>query len=161
MERKSNEKSKSNKLLTNLNFSQTKEAKDQNQDKPSKLKSHKFDHLIDYDFEEKVKKFFDDKKFTIGNQFDQKGSEKFLAEKDECLKFMDLDNTTLDDKNKNLKKSKKKHRSKNKDEKIKLDHDLKYISEIKFIEENVESFLSEESSIQILNQFDSKSNEEK
>ena len=43
------------------------------------------------DFEKKVKKMFDRKKFKISNEFNQKNSEIFLKDKDECMKDEELD----------------------------------------------------------------------
>ena len=122
MERKDNEKSKSNKHLNFFNLSSPNQKKDQNKNKEdakSKTKSDKLSRLIEYDFEEKLKKLFDSKKFTIGNQFDQEGSEKFLAEKDECLKLIDLDYTALYSTKKDSKKDGKKRENKNKEGKKK------------------------------------------
>ena len=111
MERKNNEKSKSHKIFSYLNISQKTQKQDQNEDPQLRLQSGKLDHLTELNFDEKIKKLFDPKKFTIGNQFDQEGSEKFLDEKDECLKFMDLDDTILDTKKKTRKKVEEKMQS--------------------------------------------------
>ena len=43
------------------------------------------------DFEKKVKKMFDRKKFKISNEFNQKNSEIFLKDKDEYMKDEELD----------------------------------------------------------------------
>ena len=164
MERKDNEKPKSNKHLTIFNLSSTNKKNDRNEnneDEKLKPKSGKLGHLIEYDFEEKLKKLFDSQKFTIGNQFDQEGSDKFLNEKDECLKLMDLDYTVLYSTKKDSKKDGRKLKNKNKDRKSNLNHDEKYISDIKIVNENVESFLSSESSINNFKEFISNLNEEK
>ena len=147
MERKNKEKSKTHKIITNLNITSTKYKKDQNEDILLQLKSNKLDYLEDFKFEEKIKILFDSKKFSIGNQFDQKGSEKFLAEKDECLKCMDLDYTILEKKNSN--KFERKRKNKSKTQKGNLIHNLKYIPQIEINNENIESFFSTESSKQI------------
>ncbi len=46
--------------------------------------------------EEKVKKFFEPKKCRINNAFDQKGTKKFLQDKDKYLKEFVLDDTIID-----------------------------------------------------------------
>ena len=108
MERNNKEKSKSDKLLLILNFSPEKQKIGQSKDISTQLKSSNLGNLADDNFDKKLKKLFDSKKFTIGNQFDQEGSEKFLAEKDECLKAMDLDYTVLKTKKKKFKKRQRK-----------------------------------------------------
>ena len=150
MERKNKEKSKSFKIFTNLNIISTKQKKDQNVGIQSHLKSGKLGYLAECDFTEKVQKLFDSNKFSIGNQFDQEGSEKFLAEKDECLKCIDLDYTILD--KENSKKNKRKSKSKSKTHKRKTAHS-KYFPPIEFINEDDESFFSTESSKQIIREF--------
>ena len=54
------------------------------------------------DFEKKVKKMFDRKKFKISNEFNQKNSEIFLKDKDECMKDEELDDTIPHKKKKHL-----------------------------------------------------------
>ena len=159
MERRNIEKSKSDKLLFILNFSPIKTKKINIKDIYSPIKSHKLGHLVDYNFDEKLKKLFDSKKFTIGDQFDQEGSEKFLSEKDECLKLMDLDYTVLYSTKKKSPKDKRKNGNKSKNKKQKLNHDLKNIPEIKNINKNDESFFSTESVKQTVKEFISKSSE--
>ena len=129
MERKNKEKSKSFKIFTNLNIISTKQKKDQNVGIQSHLKSGKLGYLAECDFTEKVQKLFDSNKFSIGNQFDQEGSEKFLAEKDECLKCMDLDYTILE--KKKLNKNEKNCENKRKTEASNLLQDIKYSPQIK------------------------------
>ena len=150
MERKNKEKSKSCESVTNFNIT-TKHVKNQNEGIPLQLKSDKLAHLKDFNFEKKFQKLFDSKKFSIGNQFDQKGCEKFLSEKDECLKCMDLDYTILD--KKKSKKCKKKTEKKMKIEKKNINNDLKYISEIEINKLDTESFFSTESSRRIIEEF--------
>ena len=150
MERKNKEKSKTHKIITNFNIISTKNKKDQNEDILLQLKSNKIDYLENFKFEEKIKILFDSNKFSIGNQFDQKGSEKFLAEKNECLKCMDLDYTILE--KKNSKKTKRKSKSKNQNQKRNTAH-IKYFPPIKIISENDESFFSTESSKQVFREF--------
>ena len=48
---------------------------------------------IGSEFENQIKKIFQQKKFFINNQYDQNGVENFLKEKDECLKKMELDDS--------------------------------------------------------------------
>ena len=155
MERNKKEKSKSDKLLLILNFSPEKQKIGQSKDISTQLKSSNLGNLTDDNFDIKLKKLFDSKKFTIGNQFDQEGSEKFLAEKDECLKAMDLDYTVIETKKNNSKKDKKKRENKSKN--VKKAFDV-YIPEIKITDENNESFFSKESSIRFIKEFVSKSN---
>ena len=57
------------------------------------------------DFEEKIEKMFDRKKFKISNKFNKKNSEIFLKDKDECMKKINLDDTIPNKSNKNLKLS--------------------------------------------------------
>ena len=159
MERKNNEKFKSHKIITYLNITQKEEKQDQNEDPQLQLQSGRSDNLTELNFDEKLKKLFDSKKFTIGNQFDQEGSEKFLEEKDECLKLMDLDDTILETKKKDKKKSRRKNAVKSKTEIKNQNHNLKYIPRIKTTDENIESFFSTESSKQIIKEFILKSNE--
>ena len=159
MERKNNEKSKSHKIFSYLNISQKEPKKDQNEDPQLQLRSGKLDHLAELNFDEKLKKLFAPKKFKIGNQFDQEGSQKFLEEKDESLKFTDLDDTILDVKKKDKKKSRKKNAVKNKTEIKNKVHNLIHIPRIKTTNENIESFFSTESSKQVIKEFISKSNE--
>ena len=147
MEIKNVEKSKSHKMLNSFNITPTKQKNEQDENIPLQLKSGNLSHLIEFNFDEKLKKFFDKEKFSIGNQFDQKGSEKFLAEKDECLKFMDLDYTILE--KKKLKKNKKKRENKSHTKIKDLIHNVKYIPQIEINYENVESFFSTESFKQI------------
>ena len=158
MEIENKEKYKSNRNVPIFSFSKTNQKKDENEDISKQLKSDKLLYF-EINFDEKLKKFFDKEKFKIGDQFDQKGSEKFLSEKDENLKLMDLDYTILYSPKKDSKKHKKKHESKN--EKKKLKHDEKYISDIKVIDENEESFISTESAKQFYKEFASKSNGKK
>ena len=148
MERKNKEKSKSSKIFINLNFKPIKQKNDQNVGKQSYLKSDNLCHLAECDFSEIIQKLFDSNKFSIGNQFDQKGSEKFLAEKNECLKCIDLDYTILEKKNSKKRKSK----SKNKTKKRNIAH-IKYFPPIKIINEKDDSFFSTESSKQIFREF--------
>ena len=167
MEKKNKEKSKSYKKCTNLNVSTIDQKKnkneditDQNEDISTQLQSEKLRSLEELKFEDKLKKLFDSKKFLIGNHFDQKGSEQFLTEKDECLKLIGLDDT-IDNKKINSKKNNKKAKKKYKKEIRKKNPDLEYIPSIKIKEENIESFFSADSSKQILKEFFSKSNEKK
>ena len=150
MERKNKEKSKSSKIFTNLHFIPTKHKKEQNVGIESFLKSDNLCYLAERDFHEKIQKLFDSNKFSIGNQFDQKGSEKFLAEKNECLKCMDLDYTILE--KKNSKKTKRKSKSKNQNQKRNTAH-IKYFPPIKIISEKDDSFFSTESSKQVFREF--------
>ena len=66
----------------------------------AKIKS-KFDHekestkYMESEFESQIKKIFQQKKFFIDNQYDHNGVERFLKEKDECLKKMELDDSIL------------------------------------------------------------------
>ena len=53
-------------------------------------------------FEKKIKKMFDRKKFKLGNEFNQKNSEIFLKDKDECMKDVVLDDTIPHNKKKHL-----------------------------------------------------------
>ena len=46
--------------------------------------------LPDDNFEKKVEKMFERKKFVLDNSFDYEGSENFLKDKDECMKNMHL-----------------------------------------------------------------------
>ena len=46
--------------------------------------------LADNNFEKKVQKMFERKKFVLDNSFDYEGSENFLKDKDECMKNMNL-----------------------------------------------------------------------
>ena len=48
---------------------------------------------IGSEFENQIKKIFQQKKFFINNQYDQNGVENFLKEKDECLKKIELDDS--------------------------------------------------------------------
>ena len=48
-----------------------------------------------FEFENQIKKIFQQKKFFINNQYDHNGVKIFLEEKDECLKKMDLDDSIL------------------------------------------------------------------
>ena len=57
-------------------------------------------------FEKKVKKMFIRKKFKLSNEFNQKNSEIFLKNKDECMKDVYLDDTIPNKKKKNLNYSK-------------------------------------------------------
>ena len=47
------------------------------------------------EFENEIKKIFQQKKFLINNQYDHHGVKNFLKEKDECLKKMELDDSIL------------------------------------------------------------------
>ena len=47
------------------------------------------------EFENQIKKIFQQKKFIINNQYDHNGVKSFLEEKDECLKKMELDDSIL------------------------------------------------------------------
>ena len=49
-----------------------------------------FEKSPDFEFEKKVQKIFMENKFVIGNAYDHDGSEKFLKDKDECMKNMFL-----------------------------------------------------------------------
>ena len=122
------EKSKSFKTFTNLNIKATKQ-KNKNIDLLSHLRSGNLGNLSEYNFHEKIQKLFESKKFSIGKQFNQKGCEKFLAEKNECLKCMDLDYTILEKKNSN--KNEKNCENKRKTEASNLLQDLKYSPQIK------------------------------
>ena len=147
-EMKNKETSKTFDIFTNININSSKHNINQKQDMPSKSKSDKLNHLRELNFDFKVKKLFDSEKFTIGNQFDQKGCEKFLSAKDECLKCICLDETILD-KKKDHKKNKKKHENKSK---IKnKNHDVENNSRLTFIDKNDESFISTESIEEIFN----------
>ena len=158
MERKNKEKSRSFKNINN-----------ENEDISPQLKKDKLWLLTEINVDEKLQKLFVSKKFSIGNQFDQKGSEQFLSEKDECLKLMnldDIDNIILETKTKTYKKNKRKSENKNKVETKNLYHDKKYIHRIKIVNMNDESFFSTESSKQTFKEFvsfvsKSKSNKEK
>ena len=156
MERKNKEKSKTCIISTNLNITPAIQKKVENDNTKSHLKSHKFGQLTELNFNEKIKILFDSKKFSIGNQFDQKGSEKFLNEKDECLKLIYLDETILEREN-SIKK--KRRATKSKTEKRDPNFKLKGIHRIKNIKEKYESFFSTESSKQIISEFCSKQNE--
>ena len=156
MERKKKEKCKSYKLFNHFNITPKKQKQVQNKDASSKIQSHDLGYLIELDFDEKIKQLFDSKKFTLGNQFDQKGSEKFLDEKDECLKYIELDDTILDTKNKNSKNKRRKSGNKCKKELRKLSQDLKYIPRVEIPNEKIESFFSTESGKQIVKEFVSK-----
>ena len=144
------EKSKSSKIFTNLNIKPTKNQKAKKVDLQPHLRSGNLGHLSEYNFHEKIQKLFESKKFSMGNQFDQRGCEKFLAEKNECLKCIDLDYTILD--KENSKKNKRKSKSKSKTHKRKTAHS-KYFPPIEFINEDDESFFSTESSKQIIREF--------
>ena len=72
-----------------------------------------------FEFENQIKKIFQQKKFFINNQYDHNGVKIFLEEKDECLKKMDLDDSIL---YKNLNADKK---SKNKKNQNKIHKNLK------------------------------------
>ena len=71
------------------------------------------------EFENQIKKIFQQKKFFINNQYDHNGVKIFLEEKDECLKKMDLDDSIL---YKNLNENKK---SKNEKNQYKIHKNLK------------------------------------
>ena len=70
-----------------------------------------------FEFENQIKKIFQQKKFFINNQYDQSGVENFLKEKDECLKKIELDdsisykNLNVHKKGNNEKNQFKNHRS--------------------------------------------------
>ena len=53
-------------------------------------------------FENKVVKMFKRNKFKLSNEFNQKNSEIFLKDKDECMKEEDLDDTIPHKKKKHL-----------------------------------------------------------
>ena len=53
-------------------------------------------------FENKVEKMFKRNKFKLSNEFNQKNSEIFLKDKDECMKEEDLDDTIPHKKKKHL-----------------------------------------------------------
>ena len=61
-------------------------------------------------FEKKIRKMFDRKKFKLSHKFNQKNSEIFLKDKDECMKDVELDDTIPDNLDESLcSKIKKKH----------------------------------------------------
>ena len=53
-------------------------------------------------FENKVEKMFKRNKFKLSNEYNQKNSEIFLKDKDECMKEEDLDDTIPHKKKKHL-----------------------------------------------------------
>ena len=53
-------------------------------------------------FEKKIKKMFDRKKFKLSDEFNQKNSELFLKDKDECMREVDLDDRIPNNKKKHL-----------------------------------------------------------
>ena len=80
----------------------------------SKRKIKSGDRLIAHkktNFEKKVSKLFDKKKFKLSNKFNQKNSEIFLKEKDECMKEMNLEDSIPLNKKKRLYYSKIKKNS--------------------------------------------------
>ena len=116
----------------------------------AKIKS-KFNHEkestkdMESEFESQIKKIFQQKKFSIDNQYDHNGVESFLKEKDECLKKMELDDSMLYI---NLNVHKKIENKKNqcKNHKNLKSVDIKEKPEIKNINKKViDSFISNES----------------
>ena len=100
------------------------------------------------EFENKIKKIFQRKKFFIDNQFDHNGVKNFLKEKDECLKkieLVDLDNF-ISYKNLNVNK-----KCKNEKNQYKSNKNFKFVDskkEIKIKNNNrkvINSFLSNKS----------------
>ena len=149
-EMKNKETSKVFEIFTNINISSSKLKINQKQDMPSQSKSDKLIHLRELNFDVKAKKLFESEKFIIGNQFDQKGCEKFLSAKDECLKCICLDETILNKKRVH-KKNTNKHENKSKN-KVRIEnHDVKDNSRITIINKNDESFISTESIEEIFN----------
>ena len=95
------------------------------------------------DFESKIQKIFQQKKFFINNQYDHNGVKSFLKEKDECLKKMDLDDSIL---YKKLNVYKKNENKKNKSHKGLKSVDNKQKIETKNNNQKViDSFLSNKS----------------
>ena len=112
----------------------------------AKIKS-KFNHEkestkdMESEFESQIKKIFQQKKFSIDNQYDHNGVESFLKEKDECLKKMELDDSILY-KDLNMKK-----KSKNQKNEYKNHNNLKP-EDIKIKNNNqkvIDSFISNKS----------------
>ena len=112
----------------------------------AKIKS-KFNHEkestkdMESEFESQIKKIFQQKKFSIDNQYDHNGVESFLKEKDECLKKMELDDSILY-KDLNMKK-----KSKNQKNEYKSHNNLKP-EDIKIKNNNqkvIDSFISNKS----------------
>ena len=153
MERGNKEKSKTYKAFICLYITPNKLKKEKNVFIHPHLKSGKLGYFAECDFAEKIQKLFDIKKFSIGNQFDQKGSEKFLAEKDECLKCMDLDYTILEKTKSKSNKRKRESKSKTEKRKMKINRKLKNAPQISIIKESDESFFSSETSKQIFKEF--------
>ena len=97
------------------------------------------------DFESKIQKIFQQKKFFINNQYDHQGVENFLKEKDECLKKMELNDSIL------YKSSNEQKKSKSQKKKFKNHDNLNSIDikkKIKIENNNqivVDSFISNES----------------
>ena len=143
MEMKNKEASKAFEIFTNINIDSSELKINQKQMSPQ-LKSDKLSHLMELNFEIKAKKLFESEKFIIGNQFDQKGCEKFLSAKDECLKCICLDENILDNK-KVHKKNQKKHENKSEIKIKNKNHDVKDNSRISIINNNYESFISKDS----------------
>ena len=96
------------KLYNNKNFSNTKTIPFP--DKKSKLIQKK-ESIVDKEpeFENQIKKLFDEKKFILNNQYDQDGVINFLKDKDECLTKMELNDSILYKKLNVHKKNKNKH----------------------------------------------------
>ena len=101
---------------------------------------------IESEFENQIKKIFQQKKFFINNQYDHNGVKSFLKEKDECLKKMELDDSILYKNLKNLNVYKKNENKKNKSHKCLKSVDNKEKMETKNNNQKVaDSFLSNKS----------------
>ena len=97
------------------------------------------------EFENQIKKIFQQKKFFINNQFDHNGVQNFLNEKDECLKKIELNDSILDE-NKNSNKKFKNETNKNKSPQNLKSVDIKKQIKIKNNNKIVsDSFLSNKS----------------
>ena len=117
-------------------------------DTKPKLKSEKeLKHDKDSEFENKIKKIFQQNKFCINNEYDHNGAEKFLKEKDECLKKIEFDDSnSILYENLNMNKRSKKEKNKYKSHQNLGSVDIKRQTQIKNNNQRViDSFLSNES----------------
>ena len=100
---------------------------------------------IGSEFENQIKKIFQQKKFFINNQYDQNGVENFLKEKDECLKKIELDDS-ISYKNLNVHKKGNNEKNQFKNHRNLISVDIKKQTKIENNNQKViDSFLSNKS----------------